>query len=65
MKTTSMNPDKKPSAPNPGAKIKKLVLPMDTSKSNLAQEIKRMFDMAKSAGQELDLTFSQRQAGTF
>jgi hypothetical protein len=44
---------------NPGAKIKKLVLRMDASKANLGREIKRVFDMAKSSGQELDLTFSQ------
>ena len=44
---------------NPGMKIKKVALRMVMSESNLAAEIKRMFDLAKSSGQELDLTFSQ------
>jgi len=57
-----MNLEKKTSAVNQGAKIKKITLQMDTRKSNLAQEIKRVFDMAKSSGLELDLTFSQQQA---
>jgi hypothetical protein len=32
---------------------------MDASQSNLGREIKRLFDMAKSSGQELDLRFNQ------
>jgi hypothetical protein len=57
-----MNLEKKMPAVNQGAKIKKLTLQMDTRKSNLAQEVKRVFDMAKSSGLELDLTFSHAQA---
>jgi hypothetical protein len=44
---------------NPGQKIKRIALQIDSSSSNLAHEIKRLFDLAKSSGQELDLTFSQ------
>ena len=65
MKNTTMNLENKSRAAdqgvNPGLKIKKLVLRMDVGKSNLAREIKRVFDLAKSSGQELDLTFSQNQ----
>ncbi|MGA2245064.1 MAG: hypothetical protein ABSH48_08700 [Verrucomicrobiota bacterium] len=49
---------------NPGAKIKKVALKIEVGKSNLALEIKRLFDLAKSSGQELDLTFSQNKMGT-
>jgi len=42
----------------PGLKVKKLALKLSISSSNLASEIKRAFDLAKSSGQELDLTFS-------
>ena len=41
-----------------GRKIKKLALQLPIGSSNLANEIKRAFDLAKSSGQELDLTFS-------
>ncbi len=44
---------------NPGQKIKKIAMQLDARQSDLAQEIKRLFDLAKSAGQELDLTFNQ------
>ena len=44
---------------NPGLKIKTVAVQIDADKANLAYEIKRLFDLAKSAGQELDLTFSQ------
>ena len=43
---------------NPGMKIKKLALRLSIGNSNLANEIKKAFDLAKSSGQELDLTFS-------
>lgn len=63
MKNTTMNLENKSRATdqgvNPGLKIKKLVLRMDAGQSNLAREIKRLFDMAKSSGQELDLMFRQ------
>jgi hypothetical protein len=63
MKNTTINLEPKSHTAdqgvNPGLKIKKLVLRMDASQSNLAREIKRVFDMAKSSGQELDLTFGQ------
>lgn len=42
---------------NPGVKLKKISLRIDTSNSNLAFEIKRAFNLAKSSGLELDLTF--------
>jgi hypothetical protein len=51
--TTGMT--NKDALPNP--KVKKLTLRVNASQSNLAGEIKRMFNMAKSSGQELDLTF--------
>ncbi|MGO8837709.1 MAG: hypothetical protein ACLQAH_06560 [Limisphaerales bacterium] len=41
-----------------GLKIKKLALRLTIGNSNLATEVKRAFDLAKSSGQELDLTFS-------
>ena len=41
-----------------GLKIKKLALPLTIGNGNLTSEIKRAFDLAKSSGQELDLTFS-------
>jgi len=44
---------------NPGLKIKKLALQLTIGNSNLTYEIKRAFDLAKSSGQELDLTFSR------
>jgi hypothetical protein len=43
---------------NPGQKIKRLAAQLTIGDSNLAGEIKRMFDLAKSSGQELDLTFN-------
>jgi hypothetical protein len=46
----------------PGLKIKKLALRLTIGNSNLANEIKRAFDLAKSSGQELDLTFSHETA---
>jgi hypothetical protein len=65
MKNTTMNLENKSRRAdqgiNPGLKIKKLVLQMDVGKANLAREIKRVFDMAKSSGQELDLMFSQNR----
>ena len=61
MKNTTTYLDNKSSSAdqgvNSGRKIKRVAVQVDASKSNLAQEIKRLFDMAKSAGQELDLTF--------
>ena len=41
-----------------GLKIKKLALRLTINNRNLEKEIKRAFDLAKSSGQELDLTFS-------
>lgn len=38
-------------------KIKKLVLRLAINDGNLEHEIKQAFDLAKSSGQELDLTF--------
>jgi hypothetical protein len=38
-------------------KIKKLVWQLTINNCNLEKEIKRAFDLAKSSGQELDLTF--------
>ncbi len=38
-------------------KIKKLALRLTINQRDLEQEIMRAFDLAKSAGQELDLTF--------
>jgi len=38
-------------------KIKKLAWRLPINDSNLEKEIKRAFDLAKSSGQELDLTF--------
>ncbi len=46
----------------PGLKIKRLALKLSIGNSNLANEIKRAFDLAKSSGQELDLTFSHGTA---
>jgi hypothetical protein len=43
---------------NPGQKIKRLAAQLTIGDGNLASEIKRMFDLAKSSGQELDLTFN-------
>jgi len=40
-----------------GLKIKKLALRLTINNRNLEKEIKRAFDLAKSSGQELDLTF--------
>ena len=42
----------------PGLKIKKLVLQVSIGDRNLANEVKKAFDLAKSSGLELDLTFS-------
>jgi hypothetical protein len=42
----------------PGLKIKRLALQLTIGDNNLASEIKRAFDLAKSSGQELDLTFN-------
>ena len=42
----------------PGMKIKRLALQLTIGNSNFMSEIKRAFDLAKSSGQELDLTFS-------
>jgi hypothetical protein len=73
MKTTTVCPRKVMTATakapgnsriNASAKVKRIALRIDITSSNLAQEIKRMFDMAKSSGQELDLTFSQKSART-
>jgi hypothetical protein len=38
-------------------KIKKLAWRLTINDRNLKSEIKRAFDLAKSSGQELDLTF--------
>jgi hypothetical protein len=47
--------------PDEGAlKIKKLVLRLAVTNRNLEKEVKRAFDLAKSSGQELDLTFIPR-----
>lgn len=46
------------------AKTKTLVMRMEIGNANLTHEIKRVFDMAKSSGQELDLTFSFKAART-
>lgn len=48
----------------PSPKIKKIALAIEVGHSNLAHEVKRMFDLAKSSGQELDLTFSHHQMQT-
>ncbi len=40
-----------------GLKVKKLALRLTINNRNLEEEIKRAFDLAKSSGQELDLTF--------
>jgi len=45
---------------NPGMKIKTLAVQLTIGEANLASEIKRVFDLAKSSGQELDLTFNPR-----
>lgn len=45
---------------NPGVKINRIALRVDVGDSDLTNQIKRMFDLAKSSGQELDLTFSQK-----
>ena len=64
-KTTIMNTANKSKAKsadegvNPGMKIKKLAMQLSIGNSNLPYEIKRAFDLAKSSGQELDLTFSR------
>jgi hypothetical protein len=42
----------------PNRKIKKLDVQLDIRNSNLVHEIKQAFDLAKSSGHELDLTFS-------
>jgi uncharacterized protein (UPF0335 family) len=49
---------------NPGVRIKRLTLRVDVETSNLGQEVKRVFDMAKSSGLELDLMFSQDRVRT-
>jgi hypothetical protein len=43
-------------------KVRTLGLRLTVGNRDLASEIKRAFDLAKSSGQELDLTF---KAGTF
>ncbi len=43
---------------NPGMKIKTLAVQLTIGDTNLANEIKRVFDLAKSSGHELDLTFN-------
>jgi ribosomal protein L5 len=43
-------------------RIKKLVMRMSIGDSNLSEEIKQAFNLAKSSGQELDLTFSRQTA---
>ena len=45
-----------------GLKIKKLAVRLSIGDSNLASEIKKAFDLAKSSGQELDLIFSHGTA---
>jgi hypothetical protein len=62
MKNTSINLATKLPGANQGSKVKKLTLEIDTRTSDLTHEVKRVFDMAKSSGQELDLTFCQKQA---
>jgi hypothetical protein len=66
MRNTLTNPEIKTrfadKGVNPGAKVKRLTLRVDIGNSNLGQEVKRVFDMAKSSGLELDLMFSQNQA---
>ena len=47
---------------NPGQKIKRLAAQLTIDDGNLTSEIKRMFDLAKSSGQELDLTFNPETA---
>ena len=58
-----MNPEQKlrraEGGVKPGLKIKTLAMRLTIGESNLTSEIKRMFDLAKSSGQELDLTISQ------
>jgi hypothetical protein len=63
MKNTTNNAANKLRLPLPhaNAKTKRLALRIEVGKSNLASEVKRVFDMAKSSGLELDLTFSQKQ----
>jgi hypothetical protein len=41
----------------PSKKIKKLDVHLDIRNSNLVHEIKQAFDLAKSSGHELNLTF--------
>ena len=43
-------------------RIKKLAVRLTIGEGNLAEEIKKAFDLAKSSGQELDLTFSRPTA---
>lgn len=68
MKNTNTIPEKQLSRPthyaNPGPKVKKVVMAIEVGNSNLGPEVKRMFDLAKSSGLELDLTFSQREMQT-
>lgn len=46
----------------PGLKIKKLAVQLSVGDTNLASEIKRAFDLAKSSGLELDLIFNHGAA---
>jgi hypothetical protein len=65
MKNTTMNLAKRlPQAKrdeNTGQKVKKVELQIEVGNSNLGHEVKRMFNLAKSSGLELDLTFSNNQ----
>jgi len=40
-------------------KVKKLDLRLSVTSKNLRDEVKRAFDLARTAGQELDIIFSQ------
>jgi hypothetical protein len=47
----------------PGRKGKTFARQITVGDSDFMEEIKRAFDLAKSSGQELDLTFSRRPEG--
>ena len=55
---TEIKSPKSDAPPPSAAKIKTLNLELAVSERDLQNEIKNIFDLAKSAGQELNLTFS-------
>ena len=52
-----INTHKTQEADQGASKIKTLALRLTINQRNLEDEIKRAFDLAKSSGHELDLTF--------